>query len=583
MKKHEKIENAFERIYQETDNNISYIMYGAGILTFLAGAIYAQPLLALLSCVIFLGLFFFATNFVSNRRIKNIFVCLSFTCFLITLLLVTHGVTEIRFIYFILIAILILYLSEEVINFSSVLGYVFIVTTYAVMLNENQFQKIVSTHLLEKQSATLERFFVAFSSTLLMNLVSIVIIRILRKRTLESITSEIEQEEQLDYLQKNKAFADAIANGDFDTKYEIDESDILGKSLFEMRMSLKKSAIRDEQDKFISLGIAGLSEIFRTQNDNLYDLSEKILSYIANYMQVAQGGLYVVNTPQNQNPYLEMTACYAYNRNIFFKQKIQQGEGLVGQCYLEKKTIFLTKIPPSYPKIKSGLGEMLPSSLMIIPLLANQNVLGILELAFAEKLEDYQLNFLKKVAEDLAITLIAVKTNEETKRLYEQTRLTAEELQSSEEELRQNMEEMQTTQEEMQRTQKRMQEERAKNEAFFNGSYNPVISFRENGGLEDINLAAAKTFGYDIEETQNMFVSELIPELKDTIFNNILGKRYEMQAIRKNGRAFLLRTFFNMVILNQKPLYILYARDISDDSIAVKALKDKIAELEKKL
>lgn len=580
MTKNEKIQTAFEKIYLQTDTNISYMIYGAGALVFLVGAVYAQPVLALASCAVFMGLFFLGTNFFAQRSIKNLFVCFSFTALLLSLLVITKGLTEIRFIYFILMLVLILYLSDAVVHFSSALAYIFIVASYSIILSNNPFKDVVQKYVLEKQATTIERFLIAFSVIVLMHMVSIFIIHILKKRTLTNIINQIEQEEQLAYLQKNKSFADAIASGDFDSEYMVDEVDILGKSLFEMRLNLKKSAIRDEQDKFISIGIAGLSEILRTQNESIYQLSEKVLSYTAGYMQASQGGLYVINTPQNQPINIEMTACYAYNRNIYFKQKISAGEGLVGQCYLEKKSIFLTNIPPSYPTIKSGLGEMTASNLLIIPLLANQNVLGILELAFVEKLEDYQHNFLKKVAEDLAITLIAVKTNEETKRLYEQTRITAEELQSSEEELRQNMEEMQATQEEMERTQKRMKEERAKNEAFFNGSYNPVLSFRESGNLEDVNIAAAKTFGYEVEEIKEMNIIDIIPELKNKIFDNILGKRYEMQAIKKNGRMFLLRTFFNMVMLNNRPLYILYARDISDDSIAIKKLTDKIKELE---
>ncbi len=561
MTKDEKIAQSFEEIYQATDNNISYMIYGVGVLVFLVGSVYAQPLLGLLSCGVFMGFFFLGVNFTTNRRVKNLFVCLSFTTLLFSLLVIAKGITEIRFIYFILVTITILYLSEEMIHFGSALAYIFIVGVYAISLGENPFKNVVMTYLLEKNAVTVERFCIAFFVIIVMHVVSIMVIRILRVRTLSNILSQLTQEEQLLYLQRNKAFADTISSGDFESEYTLEENDILGKSLFEMRTSLKKSAIRDEQDKFISNGIAGLSEILRTQTESIYELSEKILSYISGYIGASQGGIYVAYTPQDQDVYLEMTACYAYNKRIFLKQKISPGEGLVGQCYLERKTIFLHKIPESYPAIKSGLGEMRPSSVFIIPLMANQDVLGILEIAFAEKLEEYQHNFLKKVADDLAITLISVKTNEETKRLYEQTRITAEELQSSEEELRQNMEEMQATQEEMQRTQKRMKEERAKNEAFFNGSYNPVISFRENGTLEDVNLAAARIFGYDLEEIQKVNIMVLIPELKN--FDDVLGKRYEMQAIRKNGVAFLLRTFFNVVIINNKPLYILYARDIS--------------------
>ena len=108
-------------------------------------------------------------------------------------------------------------------------------------------------------------------------------------------------------------------------------------------------------------------------------------------------------------------------------------------------------IPQSYIRITSGLGDRTPSALFIVPLLINDNIHGVIEIAGFRDFEPHVKDFVEKLAESIAATIGTVKVNIRTNQLLEISKIQAEEMANQEEELRQNMEEMLATQEEMRR------------------------------------------------------------------------------------------------------------------------------------
>ena len=116
----------------------------------------------------------------------------------------------------------------------------------------------------------------------------------------------------------------------------------------------------------------------------------------------------------------------------------------------------MTSIPDDYINITSGLGGANPRSLIIIPMLADDKLLGVIELASFNELEKYQIDFLEKVAQDIAATISSAQITIRTAELLKQSKTQAEELASQEEEMRQNMEELQATNEEWQRKEKEL-------------------------------------------------------------------------------------------------------------------------------
>ena len=155
---------------------------------------------------------------------------------------------------------------------------------------------------------------------------------------------------------------------------------------------------------------------------------------------------------------MELKAVYAYGKEKYFEErmKIKYQEGLIGQAWFDMESLFFTEFPKEYVTITSGMGEATPTCVFICPLIVNETIVGMLELATFEALENHKIEFVNKISESIAGTIATVKTNEKTIKLLEQSQLLTADLREQEEEIRQNMEEMNATNEEMNRKERAM-------------------------------------------------------------------------------------------------------------------------------
>ncbi|MBI9054459.1 MAG: GAF domain-containing protein [Bacteroidales bacterium] len=265
-------------------------------------------------------------------------------------------------------------------------------------------------------------------------------------------------DEMIHNLKDTAEFARQVGEGNLDHEIELlGESDHLRSALFEMRDKLNEAArlqeekrIDEEKRSWANEGLAKLNEILRKQDD-VDELSYQILSYLINYMNANQGGIFIKNDEDKNNVIFELKSFYAFNRRKFVQKSFELGEGLVGNCALEKQKIHLTEIPQNYIQITSGLGGSNPKSLVLVPMKMEDEVLGVIEIASFENFEDYQIQFLEDASLSIASSLNMAATNKRTSELLERTQQQAEEMAAQEEEMRQNMEELQATQEESSR------------------------------------------------------------------------------------------------------------------------------------
>lgn len=266
-------------------------------------------------------------------------------------------------------------------------------------------------------------------------------------------------------LKAISSFALEIGRGNYQSNFTpLSENDVLGNSLLRMRDDLNAATIEeskrkeeDEQRNWATIGIAKFSEILRQDNDKLDLLSYHVISNLVKYMEANQGGIFLINDTDDTKPFAELVSCYAFNRKKHLEKRVEIGEGLVGRCILEKATIYLSDIPDGYIKITSGMGESNPRNLVLVPLMMNDEVFGVIEIASFIPFEKYKIEFVEKIAESIAATLKAVKINTRTSKLLEQSKIQAEELAAQEEEMRQNMEELRATQEQSFRKEKELQ------------------------------------------------------------------------------------------------------------------------------
>ncbi len=212
---------------------------------------------------------------------------------------------------------------------------------------------------------------------------------------------------------------------------------------------IEKARAAEERQSWISRGIADISDLMRHQDSA--DIYNQLLSSTVKYLEANQGAIYLVNDENEDHIFLEMAACYAYERQKHFTKQIEVGQGLVGQCFLEKEPILLKHVPEEFVVITSGLGASLPTFVGIIPLMQEMKVVGVMEFALFHELESYQIDFLEKLGQNIASFVLTNSINTKTKILLEQSQLQMEQLRAQEEEMRQNMEELQATQEEMER------------------------------------------------------------------------------------------------------------------------------------
>lgn len=259
-------------------------------------------------------------------------------------------------------------------------------------------------------------------------------------------------------LKKASSFVKDIAKGNYNvnwdgltTENEQLNQDNLAGDLIKMRDQMKKVKELDEKRIWSTEGLAKFADVARNNQNNIERLSNEVIRFLTKHLQAQQGSLFVLRDEEGEDSYLELAACFAFDKKKFVERKIDVGSGLIGQAFMEGGTILLTDVPQGYITITSGLGDATPSCVIIVPMKYNERVEAVLELASFRKFEQHEVEFLEKAGEVIASSIYATKTNERTAKLLKETQEQAEALRSQEEELRQNMEELQATQEDMRR------------------------------------------------------------------------------------------------------------------------------------
>lgn len=269
-------------------------------------------------------------------------------------------------------------------------------------------------------------------------------------------------------LQRASDFVNQISEGNYNVKWEninADNADLnkdnLAGRLILMREQMQKVKSEDSKRLWSTEGLSQFSEIIRNNQHDLEELSQGALKFISKYLNAQQGSLFILEGNENEENYLRLASCFAFDKKKYIEKRIEIGQGLVGQTYLERKTLLLTEIPQAYTLITSGLGDATPSFLVIVPMIYNEKVQALIELASFDKFEPHQVTYLEKAGEFVASAISTAQNSAKTKVLFEQMQAQTEQMRAQEEELRQNMEELEATQEEMRRKEVALEEQLA--------------------------------------------------------------------------------------------------------------------------
>jgi methyl-accepting chemotaxis protein len=378
-------------------------------------------------------------------------------------------------------------------------------------------------------------------------------------------------EAQMDNINRNIVIANQITRGNLDNHIASQENDELGLALSLMQQNLLIAKKREDEEKYFNLGLAQSGEILGKMNQNLDELCVQILKFVVKYMAANQGEVFLRNDDDKDNVFLEVSACYAHDRKKFLQKIVYPHEGLVGTAYVEKEIIYLTEVPEDYVHISSGLGHANPTSVLIVPLIFNDTVYGIIELAFFKALENYQIQFMKKVGENTASVIATVKTNEHTKYLLALSQQKSDELMTQKDEMRQALHEMKTFQETIFSKQEELKLAEQRNKQILENSPMGIILMSKCGEVVYTNYVANILLNIDAG-TQIPNYSEIFKVLK--IEKLIEGSTKRTKIFPLNGLNPLM---VELVISKLDNNFLLFFKDVTE---AIKKENDLIIALE---
>ncbi|NMG05363.1 HAMP domain-containing protein [Brasilonema sp. UFV-L1] len=231
--------------------------------------------------------------------------------------------------------------------------------------------------------------------------------------------------------------ATAVTKGDLTRSISVEaqgEVAMLKDYINQMIANLRETTQKNTEQDWLKTNLAKFTRMLQGQRD-LETVSKLILSELAPLVGGAHGVFYIMDTiDESQN--LKLLSSYAYRERKHLANRFHLGEGLVGQCALEKERILLTEVPHDYIKISSGLGEATPLNVVVLPVLFEGQVTAVVELASFRRFSEIHLSFFDQLTESIAIVLNTIAASMRTEELLKQSQSLAQELQSQQNELR---------------------------------------------------------------------------------------------------------------------------------------------------
>ncbi|HAF30179.1 MAG TPA: hypothetical protein DCG75_14150 [Bacteroidales bacterium] len=217
---------------------------------------------------------------------------------------------------------------------------------------------------------------------------------------------------------------------------------------------------KEKQERWVNNGVAIINDILADNKDDFKALGSKVLSELIKYVKGASGVLYMLNTEDENDQFLELIADYGCSNDIRKdKAKIHTTTGNLGVAYSENRFMVINDVPENYIKIESGLGTAKPEALLIVPLSIDEKVFGIIEFASFNKFTNLEIEFIKRIANNIASNLNNIRMNEYSAQLIKKFRTQTQEMMEKEEEMRQNLEEMEAIREQYEELRKKTEQE----------------------------------------------------------------------------------------------------------------------------
>jgi HAMP domain-containing protein/CheY-like chemotaxis protein/signal transduction histidine kinase len=224
----------------------------------------------------------------------------------------------------------------------------------------------------------------------------------------------------------------------------------LKDTINQMIENLAETTRKNSEQDWLNSNMARFTGMLQGERD-LETVSRLIMSELTPLVGAQHGAFFMMESPDGEGDDFELRliASYGYKQRKNVPTKFKIGEGIVGQSALELKPILITQAPDDYVRITSGLGEAAPVNVIVLPVLFEEQVLAIVELASFQRFAPVQQTFLEQLAETIGVVLNTIQANMRTEELLVQSQGLTQELQSQSEELQAQQEELQQTNKEL--------------------------------------------------------------------------------------------------------------------------------------
>ncbi|MEK0314287.1 CHASE3 domain-containing protein [Cohnella sp. 56] len=235
----------------------------------------------------------------------------------------------------------------------------------------------------------------------------------------------------------------AFQDGKLDRRIEIntrDEMMELGDSTNALLDSIERQNLRKDQ-------VAEIATLLQEQND-IDSVGRTFMNHMVQVFDIPYGILYV----RDKSNHLVKNASFADSAENFGRKEFQIGEGLIGQCASEARTMVVNQIPEGYVYIQSGIGQSSPKQLILLPVCFERTVVGVLEIGSFSLLKRSDIELLEQLASMLGVSIQSVNSRMEMEQLYSEAQAANEELQVQSEELNAQSLELLTMNDELKRS-----------------------------------------------------------------------------------------------------------------------------------
>jgi signal transduction histidine kinase/DNA-binding response OmpR family regulator/HAMP domain-containing protein len=234
-----------------------------------------------------------------------------------------------------------------------------------------------------------------------------------------------------------RAIADvavAVTQGDLTRSITVEtqgEVAALKDTINEMIRNLKDTTQKNTEQDWLKTNLAKFSRMLQGQR-NLEAVGQMILGELAPVVGGQQAEFYVLGSEDQK---LRLVASFASGGQGAHGKQVDLGEGLIGQCAIEKRKLMLTGVPAGSFKVATGLSEQSAAEVLVLPVVFEGQVRGVIELASLEHFNPSHQAFLDQLTESIGIVINTIEANTRTENLLKQSQSLAVELQQTNEEL----------------------------------------------------------------------------------------------------------------------------------------------------